>query len=315
MSRSFSKPTLFARLRQSWSAPRTSAAAARRPATSPVERLEGRRLLSVTPQGAGVTVGFGTDPFQPTGQQALIVNGTEGADHVDFDRTPDGRGLIVRINFAEAGRFNNTSFNRIYVFANGGDDYVTVTSHTRKTAVVFGGAGEDQVKGGSGADILVGGADNDFMTGRRGRDILIGGDGGDSMSGDEDDDLLVAGFTIYDGDGGGSTPAGNGSAGPAGLLGIQREWTSSRSYSSRLTNIRNGTGSTGGARLQSGVGATIFDDGQVDLLIGGGGRDVFFSQEDDAETTPGTERDEIGDEARDETSYDIDPDPGTGTPV
>ena len=41
---------------------------------------------------------------------------------------------------------------------------------------IFGGAGNDDIDGGSGSDILVGGDGRDQIKGGRGNDLLIGGD-------------------------------------------------------------------------------------------------------------------------------------------
>ena len=57
------------------------------------------------------------------------------------------------------------------------------------------------------------------------------------------------------------------------------EWTSSGSYTSRVNNLTNGTGATGGVRLIGDDGATqtVFNDNDVDTLIGSSGQDWFFA--------------------------------------
>src|SRR5262249_43823309 len=82
------------------------------------------------------------------------------------------------------------------------------------------------------------------------------------------DDLLIAGFTAFDLD-------------QAALEAILAEWTSPRSYETRVANLR-GAGS--GPRLNGdyvlridGPGRTLFDDDDEDKLTGDSGRDWFFA--------------------------------------
>jgi len=56
---------------------------------------------------------------------------------------------------------------------------------------IFGGAGDDHIKGGGGNDVLNGGSGKDHLEGGNGRDILLGGTGKDKLKGGRGDDLLV----------------------------------------------------------------------------------------------------------------------------
>ena len=56
-----------------------------------------------------------------------------------------------------------------------------------------GGAGDDNLSGSNGTDLLDGGAGNDVLNGGEGHDWLYGGDGDDHLSGSVGDDLLVGG--------------------------------------------------------------------------------------------------------------------------
>ncbi|MGB3402932.1 MAG: calcium-binding protein [Microcoleaceae cyanobacterium] len=60
-------------------------------------------------------------------------------------------------------------------------------------AILFGDAGNDNLQGGAGIDILVGFAGDDTLKGGSQVDLLIGNEGDDVMQGDLGDDLLFAG--------------------------------------------------------------------------------------------------------------------------
>ncbi len=121
-----------------------------------------------------------------------------------------------------------------------------------------GGAGDDDIEGGSGNDILLGQDGDDSISGGAGRDIIIGGKGNDKINGGTDDDLLVAGYL--------------GLANPSALLQqVQSEWISSRTYEQRSLAIRT-------SMLKvDGPGSNLFDDAAEDKLVGASGRDLFFA--------------------------------------
>jgi RHS repeat-associated protein len=121
--------------------------------------------------------------------------------------------------------------------------------------LLFGGTSADHLDGGDGNDIIIGGDGNDVLLGMTGRDLLIGGNGADQLSGGADDDILIAGSTVHDED-------------EKALLAILAEWTSSRSYTKRVNNIRYGGGANGAFTLDN---AEVIDDGLIDLLNGDAG--------------------------------------------
>ena len=84
----------------------------------------------------------------------------------------------------------NTSL--IQAFGQDGNDTISLdeTSGALPSADLFGGAGNDTLTGGSGADQLFGGADNDTLLGKGGTDLLFGGDGNDTLTGGDADDQI-----------------------------------------------------------------------------------------------------------------------------
>ena len=160
------------------------------------------------------------------------------------------------------------------VFAGGGNDNVNGEAGNDELQggpgndIVRGGDGNDELFGSLGNDILLGGDGNDGVAGNEGRDLLIGGLGADLMNGSDHDDILIAGTTRFDGS-------------DKQLMLIRAEWTSLRSYVSRVNNLRGKSNPTFASRLNGDVflraGSTVLDDDAVDLLTGEGGFDWFLA--------------------------------------
>ena len=82
----------------------------------------------------------------------------------------------------------NTSL--IQVFGLAGNDTLTLNeaNGALPRANMFGGAGNDVITGGSGADQIFGEAGNDTLLGKGGTDLLFGGEGADVLTGGDADD-------------------------------------------------------------------------------------------------------------------------------
>src|SRR6195256_1547138 len=80
----------------------------------------------------------------------------------------------------------------IQVFGQGGNDVISLdeTNGALPAAELFGGAGNDVLTGGSGADLLFGGAGNDILNGKGGDDLLFGGAGNDTLTGGAGNDQV-----------------------------------------------------------------------------------------------------------------------------
>jgi Ca2+-binding RTX toxin-like protein len=194
----------------------------------------------------------------------MVVVGTSGRDVITVSPTRRSGELLVRMNGQVQGQFQPTG--RIIVLARGGDDSVLIDRRIATPAELRGGAGNDLLVGGGGADLILGEAGNDSLRGAGGRDLLIGGLGADILRGEAGDDLLIAGTTTHDGH-------------DEALRLITAEWNSSRLYSARVQNLRSGgTGprSNGSFFLRPGV--TVLDDAAVDSLLGGAGLDLYFAR-------------------------------------
>lgn len=96
----------------------------------------------------------------------LYVGGTLGNDVILLN--PSGTNIAVTINGVAAGTYAPTA--GLVVFAQAGNDQVTVASTITRPACLFGGTGADSLTGGGGHDTLAGEAGNDTLVGGSGND-------------------------------------------------------------------------------------------------------------------------------------------------
>jgi Ca2+-binding RTX toxin-like protein len=130
-----------------------------------------------------------------------------------------------------------------------GNDTISVEVPARQ-ALLYGGVGNDTLSAGNQHSALVGGFGNDTLIGGAGKDILIGGAGKDTIEGGNGGDALIAGSSAYD-----STQA------PARevLCEVLEDWAHA---GHAFDSVMNAT--------------TLFDDGEVDNLLGQKGNDLFI---------------------------------------
>ena len=156
----------------------------------------------------------------------LYVIGTDGRDHVKlkFNEKKDELKVDVKLNkgqkhgHSDGGSdgggdrikqtFPLSSIDRVVSYLCGGDDHYKGGSDGGSdggrdgnadeaiSQFVFGGDGNDRIKGGRGNDVLSGGAGKDDLKGGSGNDILIGGGGKDKLKGGRGDDLLSGGSAV-----------------------------------------------------------------------------------------------------------------------
>jgi Ca2+-binding RTX toxin-like protein len=228
----------------------------------------GDKLLTVAFVN-GPTISQQPDELNP-GQRKLVVTGTAGNDNIAFKEKADG--VTVAIAGYPTGSFLQRG--RLVAFGLGGDDVIDASNSIHLSAWLYGGDGNDSLKGGGGNDMLQGGAGNDSLSGVGGSDLLIGGTGADQIDGKGGQDILISGTTAFD-------------ANDAALMSILNEWTSGRTFAQRVANLMGtGTGPTFAARLNgsnflnadSAKGnVTVLDDSDQDSLKGGAGTDLYFA--------------------------------------
>jgi hypothetical protein len=227
--------------------------------------VTGSKLVTVAFQN-GPVLTQEADAFAPS-KRTLVVTGTPGNDKILFNPGTGPAGTVkVLVNNLPQGLFSPTG--RLIAYGMAGNDDIEVASGITLSAWLYGGAGNDRLKGGGGNNVLVGGAgDNELIGGPR-NDLMIGGSGPSTLLGTGGNDLMIAGTTAFD-------------ANEAALSAIMAEWTSGRSYADRIANL-SGTGSGLRANgsdflIASGPSATVFDNGVSDVLHGGSGMDWFFA--------------------------------------
>lgn len=150
----------------------------------------------------------------PTGATQVGVDGGAGTDTATYNGTPDDDTIGIAPNggpvaaFATgAPTFNATAVESFVVKGSGGDDTLNGLNGigALTTLTVDGGAGEDKIGGGDGADTVLGGSGNDLVDGNRGVDTVRGGSGNDHVQWDPGD-----GSDIVEGDSGTDTLDFNG---------------------------------------------------------------------------------------------------------
>jgi uncharacterized delta-60 repeat protein len=222
--------------------------------------------LTITDKDGGtgtVTKSFTVDvaDMQPdpnnAAKTALFVGGTSGGDLI-LVTTGSHSTVQVQLNSTTLTGFTPTG--RIVVYGGDGDDTIEVASNITLPTELYGGNGNDLIKGGGGSNIIVGGTGDDLLDGGGNRDLLFGGGGNDLLVGGSNNDLLVAMPTQWD-------------ANPTALEAIQNEWLRTDiSFSQQVTHLTQGGGLNGSFILN---GSTTTNDNATDLLIGGSGSDLF----------------------------------------
>jgi Ca2+-binding RTX toxin-like protein len=232
-----------------------------------VDGGDGTDSVSVAPDASGPVSVADTGT---TGENVVSVLGTTGHDLIRVRRAGQGQ-LHVLVNQQQPFTVDASGDTRLVIDALAGNDHIHVDHRVLIAMVLLGGAGHDLLQGGDGPGVLVGGEGHDILHGGRGNDVVIGGEGHDLVSGGGGNDLLMGGSTAFDTD-------------AEALLAILAEWTSTRTFEQKKANLTN-TGSgpsfderaNGDVFLLIGPGGTVFDDGDLDLLVGGADRDWFLA--------------------------------------
>ena len=210
----------------------------------------------------------------------LYVPGTTGNDIIEVRSANDaGTKVEVAVNGTVAA---TGTPGTVTVFGCDGDDTITVVGPVARRLVLLGGAGNDTLNAttAAGPVVLTGGDGDDLLTGGSGRDVLVGGAGVDQLDGGADDDVALGEALTFGSD-------------VAGLRKLSLEWRATVAATYENRRDRMSGVATNGLNKPYFVGAaTLVADTDVDLLIGGAGRDWFI----DVNATPNTLQDPAVDE-------------------
>lgn len=148
------------------------------------EPLEERRLMSATLWHGLWSIRGDVDRANPND---VIVIEHSLTDPTMLQATINGQVVDTRAE---------SKVRIIRVSAGRGDDQVTADLGDTTTipVVIYGGAGNDTLTGGAGADRIYGQAGNDIIDGSAGNDKLYGGSGNDTLIGGRGDDRLYGGW-------------------------------------------------------------------------------------------------------------------------
>src|SRR5215212_824191 len=144
------------------------------------EALEKRQMFAVT---ASFLASSGV----------LSVFGDNLDNNITVSRDAAGKLLVNGGAVAvQGGTATVANTSLMQVFGQGGDDVITLNevNGALPRANLFGGAGNDTLVGGSGADMLFGQSGNDTLLGKGGIDFLFGGTENDTLTGGDADDQV-----------------------------------------------------------------------------------------------------------------------------
>jgi RTX calcium-binding nonapeptide repeat (4 copies)/PAP2 superfamily len=120
----------------------------------------------------------------------LIVIGTDGGDLLKVVRA--GTELVVWANGERLGQFD-VAVAGIIVDGRGDDDVIRISQQIVTDTELYGGDGNDVIRGGRGGDRIFGENGRDVLRGRFGNDRLDGGNGDDVLYGGLGVDVLIGG--------------------------------------------------------------------------------------------------------------------------
>jgi hypothetical protein len=196
---------------------------------------------------------------------ALFVGGGSANDVIEIRRGTSDAFIKVVVNGVSqtfARGTGTAAINRIVAHGNGGNDTITIFDDLSATiaSALYGGDGNDTLKGGKGANFLDGEDGNDNLSGGSGNDIVIGSLGTDVVHGNQGDDVVIGGIWTQSGD-------------LNAVNAVMAAWNTSGTVDQRRTLLKAGVGVDAIYKLNS---STVFDDLVVDQVFGDQQKDWFW---------------------------------------
>jgi len=107
----------------------------------------------------------------------------------EFQRSSLVFDLVLGVSLQIPEECQNLRFDKI-IYGGPGNDRLKGSNWND---LIFGFEGNDKINGSNGNDCLIGGGGNDNLNGSNGNDVVLGGEGEDRISGSNGDDLLFGG--------------------------------------------------------------------------------------------------------------------------
>jgi Ca2+-binding RTX toxin-like protein len=220
----------------------------------------------------------------------VVLDAGVGDDRIDVTKRAGG-GVRVSVNGANHD-FTAEEANRLTIRVGDGADRVHVDMRVQSSLRIEGGAGDDTIQGGGGAETLVGGAGDDYLRGGAGDDTIQGGAGSDDVRGNAGDDTLRGGegrdLTI----GGSGRDTMDGGAGRDSMYGLDGHDVMRGGAGTDYLDGGEGDdavnggadrdilmGGRGDDRLEGGGGGDTLAGGHGrDHFVGGNGRDTLYHE-------------------------------------
>ncbi|OZA34127.1 MAG: hypothetical protein B7X92_10655 [Novosphingobium sp. 17-62-9] len=184
---------------------------------------------------------YGTNPFA-SGHMQLVQDGAD----VLLQINPAGTGTewqsILRLTNVDLTTWQFD--NLIPALARNGSGFSTSSSGGEGDDYLFGTGETDTIDGGGGADRLIGDWGNDTLSGEAGDDLIDGGEGADTLFGGDGNDVF--------GDS------------PSAYLDL------------RVNRPVSAVGNDSAANYRAQSDRGDFNDGQIDVMTGGGGADIYY---------------------------------------
>lgn len=164
-----------------------------------VDPLQQTREVSITRERTLADAGGGRTYV--SSDQLVLTTGS-GNDHIAVKNNSDGS-LAVEVN-GESYQLEMADGQALTLRTGDGNDIVDVASDVKVNLIVDGGAGDDTITTGAGADNIDGGSGNDVIKSGAGSDYVFGNSGDDAIDAGADNDV------VYGGDGADTLAGGAG---------------------------------------------------------------------------------------------------------
>ncbi|MBI4411260.1 MAG: hypothetical protein HY541_02105 [Deltaproteobacteria bacterium] len=131
------------------------------------------------------------------------VRGTTGDDLIEVNKI-NGNRVEIKVNGKTVDVVAYDKIRSLHIYGRNGNDEIVIDPALSIDTVVWGGEGNDTIRGSGGNNSIHGGAGNDRLYGNHGKDTIYGGGGddfidgreggGDKLFGGSGDDLIYGAY-------------------------------------------------------------------------------------------------------------------------